>query len=465
MTRARALEVPAPTLVRWRIVVLLMSMSFMCHFNRISMSVAGNAIIKTQQFEITEVEMGTIYSALLIIYTVFMVPAGWFSDRGGGRLALIVMGFGSGLFCLLTGVAGLLAFSGAVLFSSLLAIRGLLGATMAPMYPAAGRIVSHWIPFRQRALTNGLVTGAAPVGIASTYIVFAALTDRLGWEQAFLVTGPITVTLAVLWMWYGRNDPAQHASVNSAELTLIRAGIRPEPFTQRFASSTQASSIAPARAADSTWAALLRNRSLWFLTVSYGCIGYVEYLLFYWSEYYFNQVLRFSTEWSRLASMILTLTMAVCMPLGGWLSDRLLRLAGYRGSRALVAVTGIVACGLLLIAGTVISWGPGIVACFALALGGVGIAEGPSWATAIDLGDVRGGTSAAIVNTGGNGVGLLAPLVTPLVGTWLTDSLGKEAGWAWGLRLGSLVCLLGASLWIWIDAGERRHGLPPSRGV
>jgi MFS family permease len=87
----------------------------------------------------------------------------------------------------------------------------------------------------------------------------------------------------------------------------------------------------------------------------------VEYLLFYWSEYYFNQVLRFSTEWSRIASMILTLTMGVCMPLGGWLSDRLLRLAGYRGSRALVAVTGIVACGLLLMAGTVISWGPGAV--------------------------------------------------------------------------------------------------------
>ncbi len=210
--------------------------------------------------------------------------------------------------------------------------------------------------------------------------------------------------------------------------------------------------------------ALLRNRSMWFLTVSYGCIGYVEYLLFYWSEYYFNNILHFSPNQSRVASMILTLTMGVCMPLGGWLSDRLLSLVGYRGSRTLVAVIGMAACGLLLNAGTFITWGPGIVICFALALGGVGIAEGPSWATAIDLGGKRGATSAAIVNTGGNGVGLLAPVLTPWVGAWLTDSLGKEAGWAWGLRLGSLVCLLGTLTWFWIDPAERGPAPDASSG-
>ena len=162
--------------------------------------------------------------------------------------------------------------------------------------------------------------------------------------------------------------------------------------------------------------------------------------------------------------MILTITMGVCMALGGWVSDRLLMRFGYRGSRALVAVVGIIACGTLLALGTVLTWGPGIVACFALALGGAGIAEGPSWATAIDLGGLRGGSSAAIVNTGGNGVGLLAPVVTPLVSAWLTSSVGAEEAWAWGLRLGGLICLFGAGLWIWIDAGERSHARPINAG-
>jgi len=233
---------------------------------------------------------------------------------------------------------------------------------------------------------------------------------------------------------------------------------------QRRASSIQDDVIRDTHAAPSPWTALLRNRSLWLLTISYGCIGYVEYLLFYWSEHYFNRVLQFSVDHSRLAAMILTLTMGVSMPLGGWLSDRLLRRFGYRGSRARVAVAGITACGLLLALGTILSSGPGIVACFALALGGAGIAEAPSWATAIDLGGVRGGSSAAIVNTGGNGVGLLAPVVTPLVAAWLTSSLGAEAAWAWGMRLASVICLFGAGLWIWIDAGERSHVLPISAG-
>jgi hypothetical protein len=37
----------------------------------------------------------------------------------------------------------------------------------------------------------------------------------------------------------------------------------------------------------------------------------------------------------------------------------------------------------------------------------------------------------------------------------LTPRLGRGLAWAWGLRLGCLICLLGAGLWLWIDAGER----------
>ncbi len=167
---------PRPTWVRWRIVALLMALSFMSYFNRISMSVAGNTIIQTPQLGISAKEMGLIYSTLLLTYTIFMVPAGWFCDRRGGRLALALMGIGSGLFALLTGIIGIVALSGVALFYSLLAIRALTGAAMAPIYPAAGRIVSHWIPFRQRALANALVTGSAPLGIAVLPTSFLALS-------------------------------------------------------------------------------------------------------------------------------------------------------------------------------------------------------------------------------------------------------------------------------------------------
>jgi cyanate permease len=71
------------------------------------------------------------------------------------------------------------------------------------------------------------------------------------------------------------------------------------------------------------------------------------------------------------------------------------------------------------------------------------------WATALDLGGRRGATAAGIFNTGSNAGGVLAPVVTPLV--------SMASGWTWGIGLGSLVCLAGVSLWLWIDPKTERR--------
>jgi dipeptide/tripeptide permease len=74
------------------------------------------------------------------------------------------------------------------------------------------------------------------------------------------------------------------------------------------------------------------------------------------------------------------------------------------------------------------------------------MAEGPCWALAIELGGRRGGSSAALFNTGGNAGGLLAPVVTPWV--------GEHYGWGPAVGLGAAVCLAGVVLWAWIDPRE-----------
>ena len=84
-----------------------------------------------------------------------------------------------------------------------------------------------------------------------------------------------------------------------------------------------------------------------------------------------------------------------------------------------------------------------IVVWFSLALAAVGGTEGPFWATAIDIGGRRGATAAGIFNTGGNAGGVVAPIITPLVSTYL--------GWQSAIALGSAVCLAGVVLWYWID--------------
>src|SRR5262245_28025767 len=82
--------VQAASWVRWRIIVLLMALSFVSWFNRVSLPVAYDERIK-DQYGIAETAMGTVYSALLLVYMLCMTPGGWLTDRFGARWSLGIM--------------------------------------------------------------------------------------------------------------------------------------------------------------------------------------------------------------------------------------------------------------------------------------------------------------------------------------------------------------------------------------
>jgi MFS family permease len=474
-------EKDAPTAVRWNIVALLMGGSFLSWFNRVSMSVAGTERIM-KQYGISETKMGLVYSALLLAYAVCMTPGGLLIDRKGPWAALVLVGIGSGLSVLAIGAVGWLFVSAWAVWLALLIVRAVVGTFMAPIYPASARIIGHWLPLPRRAWANGLVAAAAPAGIACTYFGFGTLIDLFDWPTAFAVTGGITVFVGLLWLLYARDYPEQHAGVNGAERAVIVEASEERPalpelgqrwaekdrqamrrrglvqawrtslrtFNERiFSGQPVALGVekVPAGRPNRNWLSLLQNRSLVLLTLSYAAIGYFEYLFFFWTQYYFDDVLKLGKDTSRLYSTILFVSMAVGIGLGGMLSDRLLRAWGYRWGRAAVPIGGMLASAALLLVGISVSEPIVIVVCFALALASVGACEGPCWATAIELGERRGGTAAGIFNTGGNVGGMIAPVLTPLV--------SRQWGWGWGIALGSLVCLLGVGLWLGIDAGER----------
>ena len=436
------LPVVAPTAVHWRILALVAVYVAMCHFNRISMSVAGNErILKDHASDISTTTMGWVYTSYLIVYTICMTPGGWLIDRRGPRAALVLMGFGSAGFVALTGLVGMAFTTAGLLVAALLLVRGLLGFVTAPVHPSGARLVGHWAPLTERIGANGLVVAAACVGIASTYYVFGSLMDWLGWPAAFVVASGVTAILAVIWAWYATDRPGQHPAVNPAERALLEADEPAhEPTTPSLAE---------------TWS-LLRNRSLIYLTLSYAAVGYVQYLFFYWIEHYFEDELKLGKDTSRLASTICTLAMGVGMFGGGWLADRLQYRIGRRWALASVpAISLLFSAGLLIlgIATTDPTW---IVIWFALALAGVGTAEGPSWTAAVELGGRRGGTAAGILNTGGNAGGLVAPVLSPFI--------GERLGWPFAIGLGAIICVVGAILWFWVDPAERVAELEPVEG-
>jgi sugar phosphate permease len=431
-----------PTWVRWQIVALLMAYSFMNWFNRVSFSVADDPI--RQEFGLSSTQIGIIDFMMLFWYMLFMTPGGWFIDRFGPKTALTIMGLGSAAFVAVTGLAGHpllgLHYTG-VAFSSFLIIRAAMGSFSAPIYPASGKMVSHWIPFTRRAWANGLITGAAPLGMAASHVVFGFFVDQYTWRNAFFITGSATAVLAVVWMAYATNYPGQHHQVNQAERHLIE--------------SSDHAMAERRKAAGQTWVRLLRNRSIVLLTLSYAAVGYFEYLFNFCSEFYFKDVLAIPLDTSRQYAAYGSLAQAFTMPLGGLLSDLLVHRFGYRFGRASVPVAAMLVSAASLFAATLTRDAHWTLLCFVVANAAIAATEGSFWTTAIDLGGRWGATSGGIVNTGGNAGGALAP--------WVSRGLGDlfHGDWRPAFYIGSLVCFCGVLLWGWIDPRER---VPDSEG-
>jgi MFS family permease len=133
-------------------------------------------------------------------------------------------------------------------------------------------------------------------------------------------------------------------------------------------------------------------------------------------------------------------------------------MTGSRKSTALVPALGLCAGGILLVLGVLAQETVWIVTLLALALAAVGATEAPVWTMAVELGRRHGGTAAAICNTGGNGGGLLAPIITPFVGGWVSRqfAVSDQIGWQWAIGLGSGIAVLGAVLWCWITPHDER---------
>ena len=65
-----------PTRIRWSLLALLFFISVVTYLDRINIAVAGK--LMSEAFGLTDLQFGTIFSAFVVGYALFQVPAGWF---------------------------------------------------------------------------------------------------------------------------------------------------------------------------------------------------------------------------------------------------------------------------------------------------------------------------------------------------------------------------------------------------
>jgi MFS family permease len=322
-----------------------------------------------------------------------------------------------------------------------------MGLCSTPLHPGAARSIGQWFPAGESALANGLITGASILAYAVVHPVFGRLTDQFEWPRAFLITGAATFALALVWWWVGSDGsfgdkasapspgaPAGTESYGVAVGTESSGSARPPAVLPYEVPPPPPPPLPPV-------GPLWHSRELWLLTVSYAAVGYFQYLFFYWLHYYFDAILKWDKVQSRYYAGLPSLAMAAAMPLGGLLLAAIEPRFGRR-KRFVIPLLGMLTAAACLLIGLKAVGAGWVVTWFTLALAFLGLCESAFWVTAVELGGRRAGTSAAIMNTGGNGIGLLAPVLTPLI--------SSRFGWGGGLFVGALVAVVGAVCWLGI---------------
>ncbi|MHB1192204.1 MAG: MFS transporter [Longimicrobiales bacterium] len=425
---------PSPGPTPWRIVTLLCATATASYMCRVNVSTAG--VLLMEEFDLTQVAMGGVFSAFLLGYALFQVPAGMLADRWGARRVLGVAAWlwvGATVMQVLVGMGpfqiGLLGTLG-----MFVAWRFLLGVSEAPTYPGAAEGVSRWVLPAFQARANGIVIASIGLGSALAPPLVSHVMVRWGWRAALLASAVPALAAALIWL--GVNEPAR----------AVRA---PEPDDP-----ADSAGGTPSAAPTST----LRTRSFTFLTASYTLQGYVGYIFVSWFYLYLVQERGFGLIRGAWWSSLPWVLSIVSIPLGGWVADRLT--AGPFGpvwGRRAVPMVGMALSGILISVGA--RTGSAVVAAVALAFATALVlcVEGPFWAMMMRVSGPRSGTAGGIMNMGSNLGGLVSPALTPLLAAWI--------GWEAALHIAAALSVVAALLWLGIQPGAEAEGLrPPQRG-
>jgi MFS transporter, ACS family, glucarate transporter len=402
---------------RWGFVLLLAATATAAYLCRVNISVAGALVM--QEYGLTQTQMGWVFSAFLLGYTLCMLPGGVLADAWGAKrmLALAAWGWVAVTWLQAAVPAASGGWSASAALSGLVALRLLMGALASPTYPAALEGVARWTAPAAIGRANGLVIGSVGLGSAIAPPFITAVMMPWGWRTAMLASAVPALVIAIAWLLV--RDPAPRPPGRAA-----RDG------------------AAGARAASNgrVIADLLRQPGFALLTVSYTLQGYVGYIFIFWFYLYLVQVRRFSLVEGAFISSLPWVLSAISIPLGGVISDRLVlgRLGPVWGRR-LIPIIGMGGAGIFISIGahTAAPWVAAASLAVATAL--VLSVESPFWTTAAGLAGSRAGTGGALMNTGCNIGGMVSPMLTPLV--------GELFGWEPALHLAAGLSVLAALAW------------------
>ena len=422
--------------VRYLLVVWLGVLSAVAYLDRTNISVAGIQI--GREFAISNTRLGWVFSAFLIGYASFQIPAGLLARRLGPRRVLTVGGVWWGFFTALTALVPP-HVGGAVLI--LILVRFALGAGEATMYPATSQFVERWFPVKERGKANGIIFAGVGLGSGLTPLLVSAIILHYGWRASFWFSACVGIVTGLVWYFAARDTPEQHAWVRDAERTLI--------VSERCVAAQAVREGDPALYGKRRipWARIFRSKSILALTVSYFSFGYVAWMFFAWMYIYLAQVRGLNLKASAMYTSIPFVAMTIGCLLGGIVSDWIAVRFGLRTGRCLLPGVALALTAVLLLLGSRAHHAQTAALVLACGAGVLYLAQSAFWAVSADIAGEFTGIVSGMMNMGGQIGGACTASLTPLI--------AAHFGWGISFVTAAALVVIGALAWIVIDPTQQ----------
>ena len=403
--------------VRYSVVILAIGLAVLSYVQRVAISQAAGPI--SHDLRISKQQMGLIFGAFGLSYALFEIPMGLLGDRLGVRRVLTQIVLAWSAFTALTGVAWSAA--------SLYVMRFLFGAGEAGCFPNLTRMLSAWLPARERVTAQALMWAFARWGGAATPPLALICITWFGWRWAFVSFAALGFVWCAIFLVWFRDDPAQHRAVNAAEREMLEAS---RVLTTHAAGQRH-------------WLSLLLTRPVLVLGLQYFCFSYVWYFYITWLPTYLRE--------GRAQPPARAAALAMLPLLFGGFGSLTTGLAPKRLPRRTIAFCGFLGTAILLFAFIHIE--SVVLAMLAMGLASFcsDLTMPISWDTCVEIGGPYTATVAATMNMLGNFAGFVAPVV----GGMLLERTGGD--WNVLIYTMAVAATVSAICWLYINPEAARR--------
>jgi len=411
----------SPTRVRHTVLGLVVMVYFITYLDRVLLSNALPVIQK--QFGFSIGTLGLILGCYNWAYAIFQIPGGWFGDRVGPRIALASVVIWWSFFTFITG------FSMSV--TMLMVCLFLIGMGEAGAFPISNRALSRWMLPTERGMAQGTTHAGSRLAGAAAPVMVATLIAAYGWHVPFFAFAGVGVVWAAVWLFYYRDVPREHASVNEAERARIEAALGKPKARQPI-----------------PWKLILRSRQMWTLAAMYFCYGYCLNIFLAWYPKYLDSARGYTLKEMGFFASLPLAAGVIGDIMGGVVSDAIIHRTGrIRFARSSVAISGFLLAAVCVPLAVIEPDRYISAALFGAAVFGLELVVGNAWAVTLDIGGSFAGSCSAVMNTLGNIGGAIVATATGFI--------VNAYGWNAAFYAVSVVAIIGALLFTRIDAGRK----------